>query len=68
MHLTQDMFLTQHVLQPTSANRVLDVVLLAPSGLVDNVEIYQPLVNSDHNQVHFNTWVITYGNVNIPEA
>ena len=46
--LVQDNFLTQHVLQPTRATRVLDIVLSSQKELVDNVEI------KDHNQMHFN--------------
>ena len=48
--LVQDNFLTQHVLEPTRAARVLDIVL----SFVDNVEIQEPLGSSDHNQLHFN--------------
>ena len=51
--LIQDNFLTQHVLEPTRATRVLDVVLSSHKELVDNVKIKQPLGSSDHNQMHF---------------
>ena len=39
-----DSFLTQHV---------LDIVLSSQNELVDYVKIYDPLGNSDHNQIHF---------------
>ena len=52
--LVQDNFLTQHVLEPTRATRVLDTVLSSQKELVDNVEIKEPLGSSDHNQMHFN--------------
>ena len=52
--LVQDDFLTQHVLEPTRATRVLDIVLSSQKKLVDNVKIKEPLGNSDHNQMHFN--------------
>ena len=52
--LVQDNFLTQHVLEPTTATRVLDIVLSSQKELVDNVEIKEPLGSSDHNQMHFN--------------
>ena len=42
MHLTQHMFLTQHVLQHTS---VLEIALSRPPELVDKVEIHKPLAN-----------------------
>ena len=52
--LVQDNFLTQHVLEPTRATRILDIVLSSQNELVDNVEIKEPLGSSDHNQMHFN--------------
>ena len=51
--LIQDNFLTQHVLEPTRATRVLDIVLSSQKELVDNVKIKEPLGSSDHNQMHF---------------
>ena len=52
--LVQDNFLTQHVLEPTRAARVLDIVLSSQTEFVDNVVIQEPLGSSDHNQLHFN--------------
>ena len=52
--LVQDNFLTQHVLEPTRAARVLDIVLSPQKEFVDNVVIQEPLGSSDHNQLHFN--------------
>ena len=52
--LVQDNFLTQHVLEPTRAARVLDIVLSSQKEFVDNVVIHEPLGSSDHNQLHFN--------------
>ena len=52
--LVQDNFLTQHVLEPTIAARVLDIVLSSNKYFVDNVVIQDPLGSSDHNQLHFN--------------
>ena len=53
--LVQDNFLTQHVLEPTRAARVLDIVLSSQKEFADNVVIQEPLGSSDHNQLHFNT-------------
>ena len=50
----EDNFLTQHVLEPTRAARVLDIVLCSQKEFVDNVVIQEPLGSSDHNQLHFN--------------
>ena len=52
--LVQDNFLTQHVLEPTRAARVLDIVLSSQKEFVDNVVIQEPLGSSDHNRLHFN--------------
>ena len=53
--LVQDNFLTQHVLEPTRAARVLDIIVLSwQKEFVDNVVIQDPLGSSDHNQLHFN--------------
>ena len=52
--LVQDNFLTQHVLKPTRAVRILDIVLSSQKDFVDNVVIQEPLGSSDHNQLHFN--------------
>ena len=51
--LIQDSFLTQHVLEPTRGNSVLDICLSSQNELVDNVKIHEPLGNSDHTQIHF---------------
>ena len=45
--------MTQHVLEPTRATRVLYIVLSSQKELVDNVKIKEPLGSSDHNQMHF---------------
>ena len=52
--LVHDNFLTQHVLEPTRAARVLYIVLSSHKEFVDTVEIQEPLGSSDHNQLHFN--------------
>ena len=52
--LAHDNFLTQHVLEPTRAARILDIVLSSQKEFVDNVVIQEPLGSSDHIQLHFN--------------
>ena len=52
--LVQENFLTQHVLEPTRAARVLDIVLSSQKEFVDNVVIREPFGSSDHNRLHFN--------------
>ena len=57
LFLIQESFLTQHVLEPTRGENVLDIVLSSQKELLDNVKknvkIHEPLCNSDHNQIHF---------------
>ena len=53
LFLNQDSFLTQHVLEPTRGDNVLDIVLSSQQELEDNVKIHESLGNSDHNQIHF---------------
>ena len=49
----QFLFLIQHVLEPTRGENVLDIVVSSQKELVENVQLYEPLGNSDHNQIHF---------------
>ena len=52
LNLVQDSFLTQHVLEPTRGENVLDIVLSSQKEFVDNVKICEPLGCSDHNQIY----------------
>ena len=49
MELIQDCFLIQYVVAPTRGNNVLDLVLSAEVGMVENLEIREYFSNSDHN-------------------
>ena len=53
LFLIQDSFLTQHVLEPTKGENVLDIVLSSQNELMDNVKTHKSLGNCDHNQIHF---------------
>ena len=53
LNLGQDSFLTQHVLEPTRGENVLDIVLSSQKEFIDNVRICEPLGCSDHNQIYF---------------
>jgi len=48
-----DCFLSQHALQPTGNNSILDLVLTREPHLVSNVEVMEHLGNSDHDMVTF---------------
>ena len=41
------------MLEPTRGVNDLDIVLSSQKELVDNVKIYEPLGNINHNQIHF---------------
>ena len=53
LNLVQDSFLSQHVLEATRGENMLDIVLSSQKEFVDNVKICEPLGCSDHNQIHF---------------
>ena len=53
LNLVQDNFLSQHVLEATRGENVLDIVLSSQKECFDNVKICEPLGCSDHNQIHF---------------
>ena len=53
LNLVQDSFLSQHVLEATRGENVLDIVLSTQKEFVDNVKVCEPLGCSDHNQKHF---------------
>ena len=40
------------MLEPIRGENVLDIVLSSQKELLDNVNIHEPLGNSDHNQTH----------------
>ena len=48
--LIQDRFLTQHLLEPTRGENILDLFLSSQNELVDNVKIHEPLGNC-HDKV-----------------
>ena len=52
LNLVQDSFLSQHVLEATRGENVLDIVLSSQKEFVDNVKICEPLRCSDHNQIY----------------
>ena len=53
LFLIQESLLTQHMLESTRGENVLNIILSSQKELVDNVKIHEPLGNSDHNQIHF---------------
>ena len=53
LNLVQDSFLSQHVLEATRGENVLDIVLSSRKEFVDNIKICEPLGCNYHNQIYF---------------
>ena len=53
LNVVQDSFLSQHVLEASRGENVLNTVLSSQKEFIDNVKICEPLGCSDHNQIHF---------------
>ena len=53
LEIIEDLFLTQHVRNPTRGENILDLVISSEPGLVDNLQVICPVANSDHNVI---TW------------
>jgi hypothetical protein len=49
LDLIQDCYLTQHVIEPTRGNNVLDLVLTSEHSMIDNVEVKEHFATSDPN-------------------
>ena len=64
MNLIDDCFLTQHVMEATRGNNILDLVLSTESGMVEDVEVKCPVDNSDHNVILFKVPVALEAKVN----
>ena len=57
----QDSFLTQHVLEPTKGENVLDLVLSSQKEIVDTVKIHEPLGKAYQMHGHYCIKHIFYG-------
>jgi len=53
LEVVEDCFLTQHVLQPTRGNAILDLVFTREPELVSEITVGDQLGNSDHNMISF---------------
>ena len=49
LDLTQDCFLTQHVLKPTRYDNLLDLVLSSEENMVEKLFVLEHSANTDHN-------------------
>lgn len=53
LDVINDCFLTQHVEESTREDNILDLVLSSEEEMIQDVEVCEPLANSDHNSVQF---------------
>jgi len=51
LDLVNDCFLFQHVNCPTRERNILDLVLSTEVNMVEDLEVREPVSNSDHNQI-----------------
>ena len=65
LDLTQDCFLIQHVLKPTSYDNILDLVLSTEENMDEELFILEHLANSDHNIITSKTTCETVINKNL---
>jgi len=54
LEFLDDNFLLQLIDSPTRANNILDLLIVSQVNLVRNIEISEPIGNSDHNMIKFN--------------
>lgn len=53
LDVVNDCFLTQHVEEATRDDNILDLVFSSEEEMIQDVEVCEPLANSDHNIVQF---------------
>src|SRR5215469_17947536 len=54
LEFLDDNFLLQIIYSPTRANNILDLLIVSQLNLVQNIEISEPIGNSDLNMIKFN--------------
>ena len=53
LEVTEDLFLTQHVKDPTRGKNILDLILSTNPHQVNNVKVLERFGKSDHNMIEF---------------
>uniref|UniRef100_A0A803KBH9 Reverse transcriptase domain-containing protein n=1 Tax=Xenopus tropicalis TaxID=8364 RepID=A0A803KBH9_XENTR len=56
INLLHDNFMSQVVEEPTRNHAILDLVISNDPERIANVQVVEPLGNSDHNVISFNVW------------
>ncbi len=53
LELIDDCYLQQHVTKPTRYGNILDLVISSEADMIEDVDVREPAVNSDHCTIHF---------------
>jgi ribonuclease P/MRP protein subunit RPP40 len=53
MNKVQDLFLTQHVEEPTRSDKVLDLVMSTEQDMIEDLQVLNPMANSDHCMIQW---------------
>ena len=53
LELIDDCYLHQHVTEPTRYGNILDLVFSSEADMIEDVDVREPAVNSDHCTIHF---------------
>ena len=53
LELIDDCYLHQHVTEPTRYDNILDLVFSSEADMIEDVDVREPAVNSDHCTIHF---------------
>ena len=53
LELIDDCYLHQHVTEPTRYGNILDLVFRSEADMIEDVDVREPAVNSDHCTIHF---------------
>ena len=53
LELIDDCYLHQHVTEPTRYDNIFDLVFTSEAEMIEDVDVREPAVNSDHCTIHF---------------
>ena len=53
LELIDDCYLHQHVTEPKRYGNILDLVFSSVADMIEDVDVHEPAVNSDHCTIHF---------------
>ena len=53
VELIDDCYLHQHVREPTRYDNILDLVFSSEADMIEDVDVREPALNSDHCTIHY---------------